>query len=243
VTNSYATGSITGSQYVGGLAGYANNVTNSYATGDVIGHDAVGGLVGWHGDGTLSYSYSTGSVVGDYSGGLVGVNGAMYVHTGSPRSLVQLSNNDGPAVYYSYSTGSVTGSECVGGLVGENHDSVVSNSYSSADVTGGSQVGGLVGWNTGDVSCSYAVGGVVGNYSVGGLVGDGSWLAVSDSFWVIETTGQATSAGGTGKTTAEMKNITTFLGAGWNIAAVALGERNVRYIWNIVDGENYPFLR
>jgi len=65
---------------------------------------------------------------------------------------------------------------------------------------------------------------------------------VRNSFWDIETSGQATSDGGTGKTTAQMKNITTFSGAGWNIITVALNETNPAYIWNIVDQETYPFL-
>ena len=65
----------------------------------------------------------------------------------------------------------------------------------------------------------------------------------SNSFWDTETSGQATSDGGTGKSTAEMQSIATFSGAGWNIIAVAnLGIRNPSYIWNIVDDETYPFL-
>jgi hypothetical protein len=71
-------------------------------------------------------------------------------------------------------------------------------------------------------------------------VGDNSGT-VSGSFWDVETSGQATSAGGTGKTTAQMKDISTFLA--WNIIAVANpGTRNPSYIWNIVNGVTYPFL-
>ena len=56
---------------------------------------------------------------------------------------------------------------------------------------------------------------------VGGLVGRNYQGTVSNSFWDTETSGQATSAGGTGKNTTEMKDIATFSGAGWNIIAVA----------------------
>jgi hypothetical protein len=116
----------------------------------------------------------------------------------------------------SYSTGSVNGDRWVGGLVGSNYKSTVSNSYSSGSVTGGSWVGGLVGENAG---------------------------TVDNSFWDTETSGQATSDGGTGKTTAEMHDIATFSGAGWNIIAVASpSTRNSAYIWNIVNGQTYPFL-
>jgi len=84
---------------------------------------------------------------------------------------------------------------------------------------------------------------VAGEGFVGGLVGLNEDSTVSDSFWDTETSGQATSAGGTGKNTTEMKDIATFSGAGWNITAVANpGTRNLSYIWNIVNGVTYPFL-
>jgi len=83
---------------------------------------------------------------------------------------------------------------------------------------------------------------VTGDEHVGGLVGY-SERTVRKSFWDIETSGQTTSAGGTGKTTAEMKSIATFSGAAWDIIAVGgPGERNHLYIWNIVNGVTYPFL-
>jgi hypothetical protein len=77
---------------------------------------------------------------------------------------------------------------------------------------------------------------------VGGLVG-ASTGTVSNSFWDIETSGRTASAGGTGKTTAQMKSIATFSGAAWNIVTVANPRtRNPSYIWNIVDGVTYPLL-
>jgi hypothetical protein len=145
----------------------------------------------------------------------------------------------------SYSSGNVTGKYNIGGLLGENYYGTVSNSYSSGNVTGVTRVGGLVGedWY-GTVGNSYYTGSVTGNYDVGGLVGMNyeSGGTVSNSFWDTETSGQATSDGGTGKTTAEMKDIATFSGAGWNIITVALNQTNPTYIWNIVDNVTYPFL-
>jgi hypothetical protein len=137
----------------------------------------------------------------------------------------------------------VTGHQYVGGLVAWNHEGTISNSYSSARVNGEQLVGGLVGHNRASVSNCYSTGNVTGLEDVGGLVGRNYEGTVSNSFWDTETSGQATSAGGTGKTTAEMENITTFSGATWNIVAVASsGTRNPSYIWNIVDDETYPFL-
>ena len=159
----------------------------------------------------------------DDVGGLVGVNG-------------------GGTVSDSYSTGNVTGEWYVGGLVGATWGTV-SNSYSTGNATGEWYVGGLVGGNAGIMSNSYSTGFVTGNSSVGGLVGENDEGTVSNSFWDTETSGQATSDGGTGKNTTEMQDITTFSDAGWDIVAVGdPGERNLMYIWNIVDAETYPFL-
>jgi hypothetical protein len=127
---------------------------------------------------------------------------------------------------------------------GNNAGGAVSNSYSTCNVTGNVCVGGLVGYHWGTVTTSYSTGNVDGDVDVGGLVGAqfGS-STVSNSFWDIETSGQATSDGGTGKNTTEMKAITTFSDAEWDIIGVAdSGIRNPSYIWNIVDTETYPFL-
>jgi hypothetical protein len=144
----------------------------------------------------------------------------------------------------SYTSGKVTADNDVGGLVGcmGVHGSV-SNSYSTANMSGDYSVGGLVGRNSGTVTNSYSKGEVTGNEDVGGLVGYNDLNGrVNNSFWDTETSGKISSARGTGKTTAEMHDITTFSGAGWNITAVALNETNPVYIWNIVDGETYPLL-
>jgi hypothetical protein len=144
----------------------------------------------------------------------------------------------------SYSSGDVTGgaeSYDVGGLVGENNGTV-SGSYSTGSVTGEEKVGGLVGGNYwgGTVSNSYSSGSVTGNSSVGGLMG-ANIAAVSDSFWDTQTSGQATSDGGTGKNTTEMQDIATF--TAWDIIEVANPSiRNPSYIWNIVNNVTYPFL-
>jgi hypothetical protein len=198
---------------------------------NVNGGISVGGLVGAN-LGTVSNSYATGNMTASLTccvGGLIGWTAGIV-------------NN-------SYSTGTVTGDHSVGGLVGYNGGTdfaaTVNGSYSTGTVTGSEYVGGLVGFNMEGctVSNSYSAGNVTGDVNVGGLVGlnEGTGT-VSNSFWDIETSGQATSAGGTGKNTTEMQDITTFLGVAWDIVAVALNETNPAYIWNIVDNVTYPFL-
>ena len=62
--------------WVGGLIGYLGTdtiITNSYATGNVTGNDRVGGLIGDTGGGTIINSYATGYVTGTTNvGGLIG---------------------------------------------------------------------------------------------------------------------------------------------------------------------------
>ena len=50
ISNAYATGSVTGERYVGGLVGYiasTGNIKYTYAIGSVSGTSDVGGLVGY----------------------------------------------------------------------------------------------------------------------------------------------------------------------------------------------------
>jgi len=99
--------------------------------------------------------------------------------------------------------------------------------------TGSSYVGGLVGLHAGTVSVCYATGEVTADSGIGGLIGsvEGTGNTVSDSYWDTQTSEVATSAGGTGKTTAQMKQQATF--AGWDFATT----------WMITENVTYPLLR
>lgn len=146
--------------------------------------------------------------------------------------------NEG-AIEGSYALGTLLGSNRLGGFVGSNDGSgTISNSYSSVDVSSNyfkqNIFGGLVGQNFGAISNSYANGiMVVNENSAGGLVGTGSGTTTK-SFWDTETTGQLSSAGGTGKTTPEMKNKSTFT---WDFDTV----------WQIEEPQSgrvsYPYLQ
>ncbi len=223
---------VTGSAGVGGLVGWNDGMVSSCcATGTVNGSgDCVGGLAGWN-DGTVSNCYATGTVSGAwYVGGLVG------------RNAATMSN--------CYATGSVTGDGYVGGLVGDN-DGTVSQCYATGSVNGsGEYIGGLLGLSFGTVSNCYATGSVNGpGYFVGGLVGYRGGTVVSNCFWDTDTSDTTSSAGGTGKTTEEMRDIATYREQGttgltwpWDILSVADGATLPYATWNIVDGEGYPFL-
>ena len=226
ILNSFATGTVTGENYVGGLIGFASNtaIENSYASGTVSGNDYVGGFFGSFSGATTTKSYALGDVFGtNYVGGFVGFNTSI--------------------ISQSFASGNVSGFIGVGGgdtggFVGFNgfSNAVISDSYAKGEVSGDSRVGGFVGQNLfgAAVSRSYSTGQVSGLNMVGGLVGD-SDSTITDSYWDIETSGLNSSAGGVGKTTAQMSNILTFRGSNPNAP-----------IWNIVAADiagPYPQLR
>ena len=259
ISDSYCSGSVTGNTRVGGLVGFnIALVSNCYSSGNVTGHEIlVGGLIGYN-TGIVSNSYSGAGVRGDGGvGGLVGGNQGTVRNSYARGSVTGGWQSIGGLVGHSwegtvsncYSSGSVSGDARVGGLVGHNdYYATVARSYATGGVTGDSLVGGLVGYNRGDVSDTYASGGVSGNSSVGGLVGENE-AVVGNSFWDREASGIDTSDGGVGKTTVQMMNIATFkdpktegLDTPWDITAVAHGDVDDAYTWNIVRGESHPFL-
>ena len=126
ITESAASGAVTGSDWVGGLVGWNGLINNTHsisasrASGNVTGSgQAAGGLVGRNA-GTISASYATGTVTGVVSvGGLVG------------RLL--------GAIVAAYASGDVSGSgNAVGGLVGQSNStpSSVLASYAAGSVSG-----------------------------------------------------------------------------------------------------------
>lgn len=210
-------GSISGNYDAGGLAwGSDGTVTNSSSTASVHGGDSVGGLLGaLDSSGTVSNCYSSGDVSGDeYVGGLVGY-GANYA-----------------TVSKCYSTGNVSGNLLVGGFIGINDAIYIYDSYSTGNVSGNRAVGGFVGDNGGLISNCYSTGTVEGTTFVEGFGGDPGG-GVLDSFWDVNSSGQTTSEGGTGKTTAQMQTKSTFTDAGWDFSTP---------IWEICEGTNYPKL-
>lgn len=206
-------GSVTGTQHVGSLIGSLSygTITNVYATGSVRGTTYVGGLIGLADTiNSITSAYATGTVTGtdSYAGGLIGF---LYNYS-------SLAN--------SYATGAVAGNQYVGGLVGANLNlSPISNVYATGAVIGGSYVGGLSGWiGSSDTTNAYAMGAVIGGAYVGGLAGgNGNGRTISNSYWDIQTTGQAMAFGSdgngqsgniTGLTTAQFQtpNAAAYLG-------------------------------
>jgi len=259
VTQCYSTGVVSGVSFVGGLVGYNNRgtVNHCYSADTLAGSASVGGLVGHNRGGTVNQCHGTGAVSSTFwaAGGLVGYNewGSSVTEcysTGSANGELFVGglvgvNTWGSSVTQCYSTGPASGESSVGVLIGSNGDANVTNCYSTGTVSGsGRNVGGLAGENWfGSISQCYSIGLVTGVREVGGLLGMNYGTPsgpVTGCFWDIETSGQLTSAGGTGKTTTEIQAASTFLEAGWDFTnEIANGTED---IWWINEGKDYPRL-
>gem|GEM_PF-747118 len=144
-----------------------------------------------------------------------------------------------------YATGSVQGTADVGGLVGW-QQGLVDSCYAAVSVSalgGLTPIGGLAGYNDtgGSVIFSYANGTVSGSRLFGGGLCEKNFGPIDLCFWDTQTSGTTFSAGGTGKSTAEMKTRSTFTDAGWDFTGeTANGTAD---IWRMcVDGVDYPRL-
>ncbi|MFW5907855.1 MAG: InlB B-repeat-containing protein [Candidatus Natronoplasma sp.] len=202
----------------------------------------TGGLVGnVFGNSIIERTYTTGEVVGTEHvvGGLVG-----------------RLNEPGPMILRSYSTATVDSSySAIGGLAGQfETDTKVEDCFATGNVSAGEAAGGLVGqiWET-EIVNSYSTGTVSGEQDrIGGLVGEDYGGTVANSFWDTESSGISESDGGTGKTTAEMKDVATFtdlstqgLDEPWDFVGDPNDDTGNEDIWDIDNNEvinnGYPF--
>jgi hypothetical protein len=152
-----------------------------------------------------------------------------------------LVGENGGCVAQCYSTGSLAGENGIGGLVGLNSYGNVIFCSSSGSVSGKGYVGGLVGnnWN-GFIGQCLSVGSVKGQSNTGGLVGYGYMAHVIASFWDIQTSGQTSSSGGTGKSTAELYGIAIYLVSGWDFVDEI--KNGTSQVWMMPARGGYPIL-
>lgn len=149
--NCYNTGSVTGSSYVGGVAGEVDRGTleNCYNTGSVTStgsgtSGSAGGVAGWV-SGTVQNCYNTGNVTGTGVGVSTGGIAGWVTNTGIVQNC--------------YNTGSITASGtgtgvhkiCAGGVAGWVYGTV-QNCYNTGSITGtGTATSAYVGGVTGAV--------------------------------------------------------------------------------------------
>jgi hypothetical protein len=222
-----------GTKFTGDLDGQGHSITGLYINRPSL--DYVG-LIGHHQSGTIS---NLGIVNCDI--------------TGDNRVGALVGHNHAP-INTCYVTGKVTGDTCVGGFTGRfqqgtNDYSKITNSYAIIEVTGNSLVGGFIGYKPGGIleNCYSA-----GPVTEAGFVGGKTHGSMTNCFWDTETSGTSSSNGGTGKTTAEMKNVATYtdiswsngLSTAWDFVDDPYDDTGSEDVWDIAPeiNDGYPFL-
>jgi filamentous hemagglutinin family protein len=243
ITNAYATGSVSGYQWVGGLVGWntTGTITNVYATGNVTGgagQGRIGGLVGQN-DGSISRAFATGNVTQtDFSANPYGIGGLVGWNAGSISQSY-------------YTTGTIVGLNAIGGLVGQNDGGTITDSYSKgATVNGGFAgaffVGGLVGASDhgGSITNVYAANTVIAGdaSTTGALIGaigffTGTGATVTNGYW-----DSTIAAGLAGIGSDSSGNTQTVSGLTTTALQAALPNGFSNTVWGIVPGQTYPFL-
>ncbi|HPQ35527.1 MAG TPA: hypothetical protein PK563_13620, partial [Tenuifilaceae bacterium] len=213
---------VSGFEYVGGLVGLAwedSSIEFCIVSGVVTGDWDVGGIAGgvaW--SSSMKNCYSNTDVVGRENVG--GLSGSFGYGFGEDEAC---------SVSESFSEGTVSGTLYVGGFSGLIYHTDILNCFSLSDVLGEDRVGGFVGeCHESLIQFCYSGGAVNASENYGGFVGFYSYSEIKNSLWNIETSGLNFSQGGIGKTTIEMKEISTYTNEAWDFDR--LGVNN---IWNI----------
>jgi len=241
--------SVTGQNYTGALVGYlTGTVTNSFASGTVSGASDTGGFAGHLENGTGSTSGFNGTVAGSNgsTGGFAGyISKFSTLSTSWSGGSVSGTSSVGGLIGYkdgivtdAYSTASVTGSSTnIGGLIGFFGDQSLTRSWSSGAVSGSSPVGGLIGGKGGGTFTN------TNNF----------WDTNTSGFGTSNGCGYTTncSTNVTGKTTSQMTTLSTFSSAwGTSTGATTGGITNTvstsstlpNFTWFIFDGNTRPML-
>jgi hypothetical protein len=221
VIDSYATGEVTGQNFVGGFIGSAlkTELERVYAEGNVLGSAYVGGLVGNYSAYSPSLkitdSHATGNVTGGQNvGGLVGITAESRIEKSYATGDVNASGsyaggfagqvNGHSTITTSYALGDVSATSAslhgAGGFVGYvAYNAFVYNSYARGTITAPENtesVGGFVGFNVGDILYSYSTGNVSTTdttpYNTGGFAGYNGWDSIYSSYSVGTVTTPAT---------------------------------------------------
>ena len=169
-----------------------------------------------------------------------GANGLFYIVSGTVKNLalvdIDMTSTGSIGGMCQENQGTITRCSVAGDMVGGSHTAgfvqwnstgTITNCYSRVSITGdgGNNIAGFVQFNDGGGTCDdcYATGALAnggGGAKEAGFCQLNDGGAITNSFWDTETTGQASSDGGTGKTTAQMKTLATFTAAGWNFITV-----------------------
>lgn len=254
--------------YLGGLLGYQSDGTtvNCSVEADISGYDYIGGITSWCIDGKIIGCWTTGSVksienttdgrLGRVAGGIAGFLSNCTMSECMTTARVEGGNQIGglagtavkSTIEKSFAAGQlIKGITYVGGFVGKNEETSISDCYARSEVEGDVSVGGFIGsldYTGSNIVRCYSTGKVTAhdNVTAAGFVGNKSYTAtIKDCYYDKEASVQEKAVGGFSHndcdckpmTTEQMKSQTTF--EGWDFNKV----------WSIDKSKNdgYPILK
>lgn len=260
VKGNFNIGGLLGSQVVNSLA--SATVQSNSSNGQISGNAAAAGLIGRDtsrqgGTSLIQTNHADTAITGsiyqltNYAGGLIG-----YVDAASSGLTT---------IRYNQASGNISGDSYLGGLLGMVSSNAASikilHNYATGSVVGKSVIGGLVGYNAvrnGSITIrsTYAAGEVRRTTSgglSGGLVGansifrDGELPAsihVSNSYWDVDTTGQAAAVGNSIGTRINLNPVS---GAGGSFpnafAEASYANFDFNKVWRMNEGVDRPLLQ
>jgi len=232
--------------------------TDKSARGAPLVYNNFGTVDNCSATGAITCTGKTTYVAWSYAGGLVCLNYGTLTDSWSSVAVTVVGNGAaaGGLAYYNvqstarcYATGNTSatavGTAEAAGFICENYqyasyfaeicDSYARGNSTAASSGGSSYAAGFitVNYENGSVSRCYSTGTTTATTGTGGFCATNSGT-VTGCFWDTQTSSDAESDGGTGKTTAQMKTKTTFTDASWNFI-----DR-----WSILSTVNdgYPYL-
>ncbi len=225
--------------FFGNMRGQIRNLRIINA--DITGYNEVGILTGNCGDGgSLSGCFTSGDVnaEGDKVGGCIGwlMSGTSVINSGTSANVSKSNETNDIGGFVGYCIGNFLVSDCY----------AVGSVINTEPYYGGGFVGRINdNQMQGRVRRCFSSGYI--NNEFGGFAGDITGYPPIRCFWDIQTSQAGYSAGGSGKTTAEMKNIQTFTDLSndaWDFIGNYYLDYGTYEIWNLDETTNsgYPFL-
>jgi hypothetical protein len=207
IQNSTNEGPVTGDKQIGGFVGYSEpylTISSSVNQATVSGSDEeVGGFVGGGDVISIATSTNSGFVEGeDYVGGFIGevssrvniIDSVNLGNVGGPDTdddvggfighMDGFSGGESGTISGSVNRGAITGSDQIGGFVGDADELFIHNSVNEGPVTGDEEIGGFVGYSDDNLTISSSVNQATVSGSdneVGGFVGDGDAISIATS--------------------------------------------------------------
>ncbi len=253
----YVSGQITGQDlYCAGIAGMSiiSTITGSHNAADVIGNTHIGGIVGWSQETNIDDCCNTGPVEGWQGiGGICGKQLYGLILNSCNLGTITSSHSNGGGVageavsteiYSCCNKGEIFGQFNTGGCFGQIAGTTVEECYSTGDVDSFVYSAGFVGDGVdgSTIRRCFSTGEVTGTLDPGGFIAARENCVVRNCFYDTEASGMTTSAAGTGLPTADMKDLDTFMAAGWDFMGETLNGTDNFWKLDGVNNNGYPLL-